>query len=89
MHTAMARISPGVALFYVGVVVIGVYMVLNLFLAILLDSLDQVGWAVGGWSVGSGCGPAGSGLQQCGSTSQSVSLCLSCCVAPLGTPTLL
>ena len=42
MHNTMYLVNPATAIFYVGVVVVGVYMVLNLFLAILLDSLDQV-----------------------------------------------
>ena len=48
MHLAMARMNPATALYYVAIIVFGVYMILNLFLAILLDSLDQVCVCVGG-----------------------------------------
>ncbi|KAL6747997.1 Ion transport protein-domain-containing protein [Haematococcus lacustris] len=42
LHSTMAAISPATALYYVGVIIVGVYMVLNLFLAILLDNLDKI-----------------------------------------------
>jgi hypothetical protein len=38
----MSRVHPAAALYYVGIIILGVYCQLNLFLAIILDSLGQV-----------------------------------------------
>ncbi|GFH11378.1 hypothetical protein HaLaN_06865, partial [Haematococcus lacustris] len=69
----MAAVSEATALYYVGVIIVGVYMVLNLFLAILLDNLDKINDAEEGHTqagqggvtpkqAGQGGGPAGSTL---------------------------
>lgn len=42
MHEAMSKVSPWSALYFVAVIVIGNYMILNLFLAILLDNFGVV-----------------------------------------------
>ncbi len=42
MHVTMSLISPAAALFYVCTIVIGCYVLLNLFLAILLNNLNEV-----------------------------------------------
>ncbi len=42
MHVSMQLRSPWYALFYVLVIVLGAWLVLQLFLAVLLENLDQV-----------------------------------------------